>query len=130
MRSVSAEFSPDGRRIVTAGERRWTARVWRRRDGRGWSLELKGHTDRVNSATFSPDGRRILTASATTRRLGSGRPRTAGWSCRTDRAPWDVVLWVTFSPDGRRIVTTSSDHYRARVWDAAGGQPLVEFKGP
>ena len=37
---------------------------------------------------------------------------------------WDAA----FSPDGRRIVTASGDR-TARIWDAATGQQLQEFKG-
>ena len=57
----SAEFSADGKRIVTASEDN-TARVWNA-DGTGEPLVLKGHDDPVRSATFSPDGSRVLTAS-------------------------------------------------------------------
>jgi len=57
----SAEFSPDGTRIVTAS---WdqTSRVWDAATGASVA-ELKGHTGDVNSAAFSPDGTRIVTAS-------------------------------------------------------------------
>ena len=60
-RVVSAAFSPDGTRIVTAS---WdkTAQVWRSDSG-ALIAELKGHADKVSSAAFSPDGSRIVTAS-------------------------------------------------------------------
>ena len=58
---TGVRFSPDGRRIVTAG---WDnlAKVWDAESGQGL-LTLKGHTDRVYSVGFSPDGRRIVTGS-------------------------------------------------------------------
>ena len=57
----SAEFSPDGQRIVTASEDK-TARLWNASSGQLLAT-LQGHTDGVESALFSPDGQRIVTAS-------------------------------------------------------------------
>jgi WD40 repeat protein len=58
---ISAAFSPDGARIVTASNDQ-TARVWDASSGE-MLRELKGHRDNVQSAAFSPDGARIVTAS-------------------------------------------------------------------
>ncbi|MDP6960875.1 MAG: hypothetical protein QF595_05055 [Dehalococcoidia bacterium] len=56
----SAAYSPDGRRIVTAGQDR-TAKVWEAQTGKEL-LTLTGHNGPVTSAAYSPDGRRIVTA--------------------------------------------------------------------
>jgi hypothetical protein len=109
---VSAVFSPEGDRIVTAS---WddTAGVW---DPDGTLLStLEGHTNSVNSAVFNPEGDRIVTASS---------DDTAG--------VWDPdgtllatlnhdnnVLSAVFNPDGDRIVTAADDN-TARVWDPDG----------
>jgi len=53
-------FSPDGQRIVTAGDDQ-TAKVWEATNGIAL-LTLKGHSGWVNSVAFSPDGKRIVTA--------------------------------------------------------------------
>jgi hypothetical protein len=57
----SAQFSPDGSRIVTAS---WdkTAQVWDAATGKALGEPLR-HQEAVNSAQFSPDGSRIVTAS-------------------------------------------------------------------
>ena len=60
---MSAAFSPDGKRIVTASEDK-TARLWDAETGKPIGEPLTGHTDGVSSAAFSPDGKRIVTASA------------------------------------------------------------------
>jgi WD40 repeat protein len=61
-RVLSAAFSPDGRRIVTASFDK-TARLWDAETGKPIGEPLTGHADDVLSAAFSPDGRRIVTAS-------------------------------------------------------------------
>ena len=58
---VSASFSGDGRRVITASYDS-TARVWDAETGKELAL-LKGHTAIVESASFSLDGRRVVTAS-------------------------------------------------------------------
>ena len=57
----SAEFSPNGRFILTTSDDH-TARVWDVKTGQEVSV-LRGHTQAVLSAAFSPNGDRIITAS-------------------------------------------------------------------
>jgi WD40 repeat protein len=65
---LSAAFSPDGRRVISAG---WdgTARVWEIATGRELR-RLEGHSHRVSGAAFSAgslrfslDGSRLLSGS-------------------------------------------------------------------
>ena len=58
---ISANWSPDGKQIVT-GSGDGTARIWRA-DGQGEPIVLEGHEDWVRSANWSPDGKQIVTAS-------------------------------------------------------------------
>jgi dipeptidyl aminopeptidase/acylaminoacyl peptidase len=60
-RVLSAAFSPDGRRVVTASADS-TARVWEADTGKPVGGPLQ-HQERVYTAAFSPDGRRVVTAS-------------------------------------------------------------------
>ena len=72
----SAQFSPDGQRVVTASEDK-TARLWDAASGKPIGEPMK-HESSVNSAQFSPDGQRVVTASGDkTARLwdaASGKP--------------------------------------------------------
>jgi WD40 repeat protein len=61
-RVVSAAFSPNGRRIVTASWDR-TARVWEAATGKPIAV-LAGHESSLEFACFSPDGRRVLTVAS------------------------------------------------------------------
>ena len=117
---MSAAFSPDGTRIVTAS-RDHTARVWDAATGKPLTVPLE-HRDSVRRAAFSPDGTRVVTASEDkTARIwdaATGKPLTAS----LEHDSW--VVSAAFSPDGTRVVTASFDH-TARIWDAATGHPLT-----
>ena len=115
----SANFSPDGTRIVTASEDK-TARVWDAKTGKPICAPLK-HAGGVESAAFSADGTRIVTAS---------RDQTARvWDAKTGQPLGEplkhdgIVRGASFSADGTRIVTTSGEK-AVRVWDAKTGEPI------
>src|SRR5262249_41371487 len=59
---LSAQFSPDGQRVVTASEDK-TARIWDATTGKPIGEPMK-HENGVWSAEFSPDGQRVVTASS------------------------------------------------------------------
>jgi WD40 repeat protein/class 3 adenylate cyclase/tRNA A-37 threonylcarbamoyl transferase component Bud32 len=118
---TTAQFSPDGKRIVTASADK-TARIWDAETGKTLTEPLK-HDDYVHTAQLSPDGKRIVTASG---------DRTARiWDAETGNAVTEPmkhdsdVYTAQFSPDGKRIVTASGDG-TARIWDAETGKALTE----
>ncbi len=121
---VSAAYSPDGTRIVTASQDN-TGRIWDARTG-AELLVLSGHGDSVTCAAFSPDGTRIVTASSDkTARIWDARTgmQLAALSGHGDRV-WSAV----FSPDGAHIVTASGDK-TARIWDARTGAQITVLSG-
>jgi WD40 repeat protein/tRNA A-37 threonylcarbamoyl transferase component Bud32 len=152
---VGADFSPDGKLVVTASLDE-TARLWQADTGKEVFI-LKGHTCGVLGAVFSPDGSRLLTT-------GQGSNFTIKpneCSIKTNSATaedtaarvWDVgtgrevaalhwrkgcafVRTAQFSPDGKRILTaglhssaSSADCDLPWTWDATTGERLVAFRG-
>jgi hypothetical protein len=93
----SAVFSPNGAKILTAGED-GKARLWDR-DGKPLDI-LEGHTAPVKEAVFAPDGSRILTASRdSTARLWDpdGKPLAIL------RGHTYGLYGAVFAPDGGKI---------------------------
>jgi WD40 repeat protein/ribosomal protein L7/L12 len=98
-----ASFSPDGQRIVTAGED-GTAKVW---DLAGNILHtLEGHGDDVINVSFSPDGQHTMTVSEN---------RIIVWDMEGNELVkvHGNTTTANFSPDGQSIVigTTSGEVY-------------------
>ena len=121
---VSAAFSPDGKRVVTASVDQ-TARLWDVESGKEVAV-LKGHTDDVWSAAFSPDGKRVVTASVDqTARLWDVE---SGNEIAVSKGHTNSVWSAAFSADGKRVVTASSDR-SARLWDTESGAEIAALKG-
>ena len=136
-RLVSADFSPDGKRLVTAS---WDsiARIWNVDSGKELQTleghsKLEGYYKDISSVAFSPDGTKIATSS------WDGTARI--WDAESGKELQKLVHkdaelgfnWVssaTFSPDGKKIVTHvhGNDHI-VRVWDTNMGKKLQELKG-
>ncbi len=119
----SAQFSADGKRMVTASNDR-TARIWDVTTG-ALLITLDGHKDVVCSAQFSADGSRVVTASFDrTSRVWSSED---GKLLATLKGHSGVVNGAQFNNDGTRVVTSSEDH-TARLWDAASGALLATLQ--
>jgi WD40 repeat protein len=128
----SADFSPDGRRVLTAS-RDNTARLWDAATGKEVVI-LRGHQAHIYSAVFSPDGARVLTASDDgTARLwdpATGKEiavlhggRSEPGLAFLDKFGETPVTSAKFSPDGRYVLTLSGPF--PRLWDAATGKEIA-----
>jgi WD40 repeat protein/tetratricopeptide (TPR) repeat protein len=128
---LGVAFSPDGERIVTAGE------------GVNRAVEVKVWDARTGTAVFEPDGiprpqrgdwdNQVFSLGGT--RLATvGQENTARvWDARTGKLQWEAkhtspVARVALSPDGVRLATVCLDG-TVKVWDAETGKPQWEFKG-
>jgi eukaryotic-like serine/threonine-protein kinase len=153
----AAQFSPDGRLIVTGGEDA-TARLWDT-DTRQMIGRPLAHAGRVYSAAFAPDGRTFATGSAAPsaavapdrRTLATGVGPTPAGAARI----WDTatgqpltpplrhgypVRGLAFSPDGKTLLTGcgagGTDDVlggEARSWDVASGRsagPVLVHSDP
>jgi dipeptidyl aminopeptidase/acylaminoacyl peptidase len=112
-RVSSAQFSPDGQRVVTASLDK-TARLWDSGSGKPIGERMQ-HDSFVFLAQFSSDGRWVVTASDdNTVRLwdaASGRP--LGEPMKHEYK----VKSAQFSPDCQRVLIAAGDG-TARLWDA------------
>jgi WD40 repeat protein/energy-coupling factor transporter ATP-binding protein EcfA2 len=121
---LTASFSPDGKRVVTASADN-TARVWNAQSGAAMAV-LSGHTGLIYTASFSPDGKRVVTASAdNTARVWDAQ---SGTVIAVLSGHQNSVRRAYFSPDGKLVLTVSFDA-TARVWDAESGAEIAVLSG-
>jgi WD40 repeat protein len=113
---LSVAFSPDGRRLVTGGERN-TIKIWDVETADQPPATLEGHSGEVYAIAVGPgDQGRWLIASGgedSTVKVWDGR---AGKLLRSFRGHTGLVSSLAFSPDGRRLYSGSRDT-TVMVWD-------------
>jgi WD40 repeat protein/tRNA A-37 threonylcarbamoyl transferase component Bud32 len=116
----SIAFSPDGRRLVTAGEGQ--VKVWDAATGKEVLTIKERGADHV--VAISPDGRRLAAAGFGLRIWNMA----TGKELLSLRAHTELIDALAFSPDGRRLASGSCDR-TVNLWDVESGNKLFTFKG-
>jgi WD40 repeat protein len=111
-RVLSVDVSPDGRQILTGGDRRVI--LWDATSGK-MIRQLEGHNDLMSRVSFLPDGKRAVSSSfdRTIRlwdlNLGKEIQQLVGH-------PHEVT-WFAISPDGRLLLSSDFNAHELRLWD-------------
>jgi WD40 repeat protein/serine/threonine protein kinase len=122
---LSAQFSPNGEKIVTASRDR-TARIWQSVDGAHLRQLSEGHSFLASRVAYFPGGKRMATAAVdNTLRIWDINSATQKRVLdQTGRASAFAI-----SADGTLIVTGGNNSI-AQVWDAEKGDaPLFVLTG-
>ena len=120
----SAEFSPDGKYILTASKDK-TAKLW---NLDGEILHTLEHDTSVGSAKLSPDGKYIITIGEYIANSRDNKPAKL-WNLDGKLLHIlkheDEVSSVEFSPNSKYIITTSRNN-KAKLWNLQG-ETLATF---
>lgn len=125
----SANYSPDGKLIVTASEDN-SILIWESRTGK-LLRTLIGHTDKVKSAFFSPDGEQIFSISNdSTIRLWLTK---SGKLLHKIKLEHENVSSSIFSPDGQKIIFTPCAEWCfndsiIEIWSTKNGQKMYSIE--
>jgi WD40 repeat protein len=117
-------FSPDGTRLVTAGDSAHVVRIWD--IGASESAVLDRYPGGVRDVAFSPDGRLVLSVSAGER---SVRVHDAETLRRVQVLRHENEVFQASFDRRSRLVLTAGDADTAHLWDARSGRLIATVAG-
>jgi WD40 repeat protein len=132
---LTALFSPDGSRLVTASDEDFTARLWQVAEApgapRGTLVAAVVDTNQLGltPAIFSPDGRRLVTGSPNHIQLWNVDgllPDAAPESPLTIPGDGSWVKVLLFAPDNQHLIL-GTDAGGLSIWDATTGQQQYQL---
>jgi eukaryotic-like serine/threonine-protein kinase len=139
--SRSIAFSPDGRRLATAGKDS-SIRIWNMATGTE-SMVLAGHRLPVRSLAFSPDGRRLASSAFAEGDESQQHGEVKIWDAATGNVLQTLpdlparVYAIAFSPDSRFLACALGQHQHrsqpapdeVHIFDAAAGRMAGILRG-
>src|SRR5262249_32674452 len=117
-------FSPDGKKIASAGCNDYSFRIWETDTGKALVVGEKAHKGFVVGLAFSPNGKHLLT---------SGRDLTiklweveTGKLVKTYTGMTDNVEAVAFSKNGKRFL--AGENKLVHLFDTESGKIIHRFE--
>ena len=120
-------FHPTDPKVLVSASQDKTARIWDIAEGK-MKLELKGHTDIVDTIAFSPDGKSLATAGAD-KAVKLWNPAD-GKELKSLGVHDGSVYAVAFSPDSKLLASAGAGKDNlVKVWDVKEQKELTQLKG-